>query len=137
MARFRAARQKKLNIGIEGADEVIELLEEMGVAASEILAQAAEAAGRIVLEDAKNRCPVDTGALKASLHIEPSKSKKPDIKQEVKVLPGKKEYYGTFVELGTSRQAAQPYLRPAVDENKDKIAAAVHQEIVKALGRIG
>ncbi len=136
MARFRAARQKKLNVGIEGADEVIELLEEMGAAASQILAQAAEVAGKIVLEDAKRRCPVDTGALKASLHIEQGKSKKPDIKQEVKILTGKKEYYGTFVELGTSRQAAKPFLRPAVDENKDKIAAAVNQEILRALGRM-
>ncbi len=108
----------------------------MGAAASEILAQAAEAGGQVVLEDAKNHCPVDTGALKASLHIEKGKSKKPDIKQEVKILPGKKEYYGTFVELGTTRQATQPYLRPAVDENKEQIATAVNQEILKALGRI-
>lgn len=136
MARFRGARQRRLNVGIEGADEVIQLLEEMGAAASAVLEQAAAAGGQIVLEDAKSRCPIDTGALKASLHMDKGKSKKPDIKQEVKISPGKQEYYGTFVELGTTRQAAQPYLRPAVDKNKEKIAKAVTQEIARALGRI-
>jgi len=51
-------------------------------------------------------------------------------------LPGKQEYYGTFVELGTKHQAAQPYLRPAVDENKQQIGMAVNQKILKALERI-
>jgi len=75
MARFRGVRQRKLNVGIEGADEVIKLLEEMGAAASDILEQAAEAGGLIVLENAKNDCPKDTGALKDSLHIEKGKSR--------------------------------------------------------------
>lgn len=136
MARFRGARQRKLHVAIEGADEVIKILENMGAAASDVLEQAAQAGGQIVLEDAKNRCSVNTGALKASLHIEKGKSKKPDVKQEVKISPGKQEYYGTFVELGTTRQAARPYLRPAVDKNKEKIAEAVTQEIARAIGRI-
>jgi hypothetical protein len=37
--------------------------------------------------------------------------------------------YGPYVELGTSRQGAQPYLRPAYDENK----AAALKEIADVL----
>ncbi|MEA1961277.1 MAG: HK97-gp10 family putative phage morphogenesis protein [Bacillota bacterium] len=136
MARVRRAKQRKVNVGIKGADKAIKLLEEMGAAASEVLEKATEAGGQIVLEDARTRCPEVTGALKASLHMEQAKSKKPEIKQEVKISPGKQEYYGTFVELGTTRQEAQPFLRPAVDKNKEQIGKAVNREILRALGRI-
>lgn len=136
MARFKAAKQRRLRVGIEGAAEVAKMLEELGEAASGILEQAAEAGGKVALDDAKRRCPIQTGALKASLHLEKGKTKKPEIKQEVKISPGKKEYYGTFVELGTSKQAAQPYMRPAIDENQTEIAKAINQEVLRAIGRI-
>lgn len=136
MSKFKSSRPRKIKSGIEGAEEVIKLLEDIGAAASEILEQSVEAGGRIALKDAKKRCPVDTGALQASLHIAKVKSNKPNIRQAVKISPGKQQYYGTFVELGTKGQAAQPYLRPAIDENKKQIANAINQEILKALGRI-
>lgn len=136
MAKFKAAKQKKLKTSIEGADEVIKMLQEMGQEASSILERAADAGGKIALNAAKNLCPVKTGALKASLYLQKSKTKKPEIKQEVKISPGKKEFYGTFVELGTSKQAAQPYMRPAIDENQGEIARTINQEVLKAIGRI-
>lgn len=37
----------------------------------------------------------------------------------------KKGYWGLFVELGTSKMAAHPFLRPAVQENKDKIVKMI------------
>ena len=134
--KFKSAKQRRLNTSIEGADEVIKMLKELGEAASGILERAAEAGGRVALDAAKAKCPVDTGALKRSLHIEKSKTKKPEIKQEVKISPGKNQYYGTFVELGTKRQAAKPYLRPAIDENQEQISKAVNQEVLRAIGRI-
>ncbi|MDW7651313.1 MAG: HK97 gp10 family phage protein [Bacillota bacterium] len=136
MAKFKAAKQRKLRVSIEGADEVAKLLEDLGEAAGSILEQAAEAGGKIALDDAKRRCPVDTGALKASLYLAKSKTRKPEIKREVKISPGKKEYYGTFVELGTANINPQPFMRPAIDENQDRIAKAINQKVLSALGRI-
>lgn len=136
MARFRAARRRGWTTQIEGAEEVIQLLNEIGDAASDVLAAAARAGGDIALEGAKRRCPVDEGDLKASLKMEKGKSKKPNIHQLVEIKPGKKEYYGTFVELGTKRQPAQPFMRPAVNENKARIGEAVSQAVLRALGRI-
>lgn len=136
MARFRSARRRGWNTQLEGAEEVIELLNQIGDAASDVLATAARAGGDIALTDARRRCPVDTGKLKASLHLEKGKSKKPRVHQIVEIKPGKKEYYGTFVELGTKRQPAQPFMRPAVNENKSRIGEAVNQAVLRALGRI-
>ena len=136
MAKFKAAKQRQLRVSIEGADEVAKLLEDLSEAAGSILEQAAEAGGKIALDDARRRCPVDTGALKASLHLAKSKTRKPEIKREVKISPGKKEYYGTFVELGTANINPQPFMRPAIDENQDRIAKAINQKVLSALGRI-
>jgi HK97 gp10 family phage protein len=133
MAKFKAAKQRKIKTSVEGLNDICKLLEDMGVEASNILQQAAEAGGRIALAAAKKRCPADTGALKESLYLENSKTKNPQIKQEIKIAPGKNEFYGTFVELGTSKQKAQPYMRPAVDENQHEIAKAINDEVIRAL----
>jgi HK97 gp10 family phage protein len=134
MARSYSARAKKVKAKVEGAEEIIKLLKEMGQNAENVLSQAAEAGGKIALSDAKRRCPVGkTGNLKSNLKLETGK--KTSTKAFVKVLPGKDEYYGTFVELGTKKQPAQPFLRPAVDENKEKISEKVTSELSRAVGK--
>ena len=127
------AKKQNYKVGIEGADEVVKMLADMGQSAEDVLEKAAEAGGKIALNDAKRRCPVKTIRLKNSLYLE--KLKKSQGKADVKVSIGKKEFYGVFVELGTGDTQAKPYLRPAVDENKDKISKAVNESILKAIGR--
>lgn len=59
---------------------------------------------------AKQRAPVATGALRASIHTEP---KGPLF---YRVTDGVE--YGVFQELGTHRMAAQPFMVPAVEEER-------------------
>lgn len=134
MARAYTARIKKLKAEVEGAEEVVKLLEEMGQKAGEVLAKAAEAGGRVALSEAKRRCSVKTGRLRASLTL--TQGKKTPTKANVRIEHGKKEYYGKFVELGTRKQPARPFMRPAVDENKQQISEAVTEEIGRAVGRV-
>lgn len=56
---------------------------------------------------AKAYCPVDTGRLRASIGI----TRHPNNVISV----GSNVEYAIFVETGTSRQRAQPYLKPALD----------------------
>lgn len=133
MARAYTARAKKLKVEVEGAEEVIKLLEEMGQNAGDVLVRAAEAGGRVALSEARRLCPVKTGRLRASLTL--TQGKKTPTKANVRIEHGKKEYYGKFVELGTKKQPAKPFLRPAVDENKKQISDAVTEEIGRAVGR--
>lgn len=44
-------------------------------------------------------------------------------------------YYGRFVELGTSRMAAKPFLRPAFAANVDKAIEAVRSRLEKIIER--
>ena len=74
--------------------------------------RATEAIGLYVEGEAKLLTPVDTGNLRSSI------SHKSD---DEKAVIGTNTDYSEFVEKGTSRQKAQPFLTPAAENNKDKI----------------
>lgn len=59
---------------------------------------------------AKRLCPVDTGRLRSSI----TEELRHDGDGLVEVV-GTDVEYAAFVELGTSRMRAQPYLRPAAE----------------------
>lgn len=71
---------------------------------------------------AKNRSPVDTGALKNSISVE-LQNRGGTIRGEV----GPTTSYAGFLEHGTSRMRAQPYLRPATDAVLPGYEAALRQ----------
>lgn len=72
---------------------------------------------------AKRACPVDTGNLRNSIaHAVES--------ADNAVYIGTNVEYAPYVELGTSRQKAQPFLRPAASEH----GAQYRQVLKKALG---
>ena len=68
----------------------------------------------VVQGAAKGYSPVDTGALRDSITYEMVSD------NEGKVGPSIE--YDIYVEMGTRKMAAQPYLRPAADNNRAKIA---------------
>lgn len=108
-------------------------LKAMESAASAVLMKGAKAGGEIALEDARQHCPVDTGALKASLAI--TENKATPLKADVKVDFDRKIKYGTHVELGSRGKTANPFLRNAVDNNLEQINLVVAETIAKAVGR--
>ena len=69
-----SAKQRKVKTTVEGADALVKDLKAMEEAAADALMAAAKAGGKIALEDAKRNCPVDTGALKQSLHLTEGKA---------------------------------------------------------------
>ena len=94
------------------------------------LLPALRAAALVVQNDAKRRAPFKTGTLKKSIHTEPRGSHAVSVGTDVP--------YAARIEFGfagtdsrgrTYNQAAQPYLRPALDENK----AEVEREFADAL----
>lgn len=95
--------------------------------------------GRIVQASAKRLCPVKTGQLRNSITVT-------DIPDEVGVEVGSNVEYAAYVEYGTGQQGdpsvphredwngmpPQPYLYPALDANKERIA----NEVKKAIRRV-
>ncbi len=81
---------------------------------------------------AKRRTPVDEGNLRAHVSHDVDTRKK---EAKIGVLSGHSNKAGSkyagYVEFGTSRQAAQPYIRPTVDDMKKNADEIVTRHIRK------
>lgn len=80
-----------------------------------------EAGARIAETHAKLVAPVDTGFLRNSIQV--------DSVTPVEAIIAPHTEYAEFVEFGTSRQAAQPYMRPALDEHEREILGAIEATV--------
>lgn len=73
-------------------------------------------AARSIEKTAKSTVAVDTGNLRASIHVE-----KPGQLQRI-VADGTE--YGVFVEYGTTKARRQPWLTPAVEAERPRLQKA-------------
>ena len=85
------------------------------------------AAALIVEGDATLRAAVDTGNLRSSITHKVVSDEEAHIGTNVDYAP--------YVERGTSKMAAQPFLRPALDNNKSRIEKMIGDVIGKAVKR--
>ncbi len=90
--------------------------------------KALTAAALIVEGDATLLSPVETGYLKGSISHE--------VVSEQEVRIGSSVEYAPHVEYGTSKMAAQPFLRPAFDKNKDGVEQLIGEHFKKALDEV-
>ncbi|MCD8391211.1 MAG: HK97 gp10 family phage protein [Firmicutes bacterium] len=95
--------------------------EDGGITAEVDFTEALRAAAGVVEERARELCPVDTGYLKSSISSS---------------VDGGAAYvsagapYAAYVEFGTSKAAAQPFLVPALLNNAGEIAEAFAKGMV-------
>ena len=74
----------------------------------------------VILDYAQANCPVDTGFLRESGYIRV---------QSNYVEIGFDAPYASYVEYGTSKMEAQPFLRPALDESEEDALNAIVDSI--------
>lgn len=82
-------------------------------------AQALEVIGGMAETYAKLLCPVDTGRLRNSITHQ--------MQGNTAVIIGTNVEYAPYVELGTRRMKAQPYIKPAVEEHADDYKRILQQ----------
>jgi|SRR5690349_18198213 HK97 gp10 family phage protein len=78
-----------------------------------------------LVETSKSRAPVVTGALRNSIQVGEASPTSATVEAEV-------EYAG-FVEFGTSRMSAEPYLRPGIPEAARVVADTAVKLIQQAV----
>jgi len=112
-----------------------------------------------VLESARERVPVDTGRLKESLRLKAGFNKKTgnlyaivglvkinarkrarirDLKIQRKLSQTAIEtdaFYAIFLERGTERMRARPFMTPAFDEHKSRVGAEYRDDATRRLQR--
>jgi HK97 gp10 family phage protein len=74
----------------------------------------------VIAIQAENNCPVDTGFLRSTVFVQESG-------EEVQI--GFEAPYASYVEFGTYKMAAQPYLRPAFDEVELEALKAIVESV--------
>lgn len=123
-----------------------------------VLTGATRAAAQVIADEAKRRVPVRTGLLKKSIGT--AKAKKKDTKSgqikfyvitktkvatnsKVKLADGRSgkmkikqfSFYAHMVEFGTSKMAAKPYMRPAMQSAGPKSVLAFQAYALKRADR--
>lgn len=79
--------------------------------------------GKAAVGHATDRVPVRTGNLKSSIAYD---------SDDEQVIIGSDVYYASYVELGTSKMRAQPYLRPAIQDHGDEYRAIIEKHLRNA-----
>lgn len=88
----------------------------------ETIMRALEKIGLVAEGYAKRLCPVDTGRLRNSItHTIDG--------DEMAAYIGTNVEYGPAVELGTSKQKAQPFLTPAASDHGDEYRGILESEL--------
>lgn len=151
----------KAGVEVTGLSDLQAQLENLSAnLAAKTLARAALKAFKPVLESAKALVPVDTGLLRDSIRVKVVKPENPNATavavglriargkgaraSEVKGLRGSARkaawrksasWRWHFVELGTSSQAARPFLRPALNGNAHQVISLLRTELAAEISR--
>ena len=111
-----------ISMTVRGSDQLRRNLQRLGGAERrQAQADGLEAGARVVETHAKLKAPVDTGFLRNSIQV--------DSVTAIEAVIAPHTDYAEFVEMGTSRMAARPYMRPAIDEHESEILDAVERTV--------
>ncbi|MHC6181008.1 HK97-gp10 family putative phage morphogenesis protein [Clostridium sp. JNZ X4-2] len=124
-------------IVLKGVDEILDKLSRMGSNITRLENKALKNAAEPVLEDAKvtNAFNDRSGRLREGLKISGVK-KKEGVKYilvGVDKSDNSKIFYGKFLEFGTSKISARPFLQPAYEKNREEIQKTIAETLKKGL----
>jgi HK97 gp10 family phage protein len=115
-----------MTMEIKGANEVIANLSHFSDGVSKKLVVACQMSQAQVVSFARLLCPVRTGNLRNSIQPGAVEISDTEVSADVEA----RMEYASFVEYGTRRMRAQPYLTPALLSNIPKF----RENVQKALG---
>lgn len=122
-----------VTVKIEGLEDFARTMKSLGLSVEKELSEIIENAAQIVVDSAKAKVPVDTGELRDS--IGNNKAEIKDHAAECIVGVDKEALHAHFIEFGTSKSAAQPFMRPAVKESKPAVDHQVSKDLRAILER--
>jgi len=116
--------KKTSAVYLEGFDELDAALKEVGNRTTGLLLkQAVQVGAQPIVDEAKRLAPKRTGALAESIQQQDGKMQQG--RANIDVSYGRKRWYGGLIERGTSKMAAKPYLRPALEAKAQEATDAI------------
>lgn len=119
-----------LSVQIRGAESLRDRMRLLRPRVRRATAAALEESGQALENGMKSLAPVDTGRLRDSIRTEIEGT-------TVTAGPGREVDYAIFVEFGTSRAPAQPYVRPVAQAEKLLFPVRVRQHLDAELRKAG
>lgn len=124
-------------------------LDNLTKAAEEAARPAAQAGAEVFYQEVKQRVPVSAkphksgkktyspGTLRKAIYQAFADKESGDGKAMYRISWNKSHaFYGRFVEFGTSKMAAKPFLRPAYDAARAKAVKAVQERMAAELKKV-
>jgi HK97 gp10 family phage protein len=124
-------------------------LDSLTKAAEEAARPAAQAGAEVFYQEVKQRVPVSAaphksgkktynpGTLRKAIYQAFAEKESGDGKAMYRISWNKSAaFYGRFVEFGTSKMAAKPFLRPAYDAARAKAVKAVQERMAAELKKV-
>ena len=126
-------------VRVKGGDRLRSTLRRFPDALTKELKGVIAAGAELVRDEARDRVPVDTGELKAALLAKPSKDglsakdgyspKRSGFKRAWKQAGWRFH----FIEFGTKKTPARPFLRPAFRTHRNSIVKNIERAVMKTL----
>lgn len=111
-----------IQIEIKGLDRLIQVLDEAIVRFEKEATEGLNAIAYKLESNMRHKVPVRTGALRDSITVE----ERGRLEALISLL-----YYGFFVEYGTSKMAAKPFIRPSFEAIKNDVSNLVWKHVGK------
>ncbi|MCT4543489.1 MAG: HK97 gp10 family phage protein [Vallitalea sp.] len=113
---------------LNGMEDILSKLEQMGKNVDNIKEKALKKAGEVFAEEIRNNVPVDTGNLKDNIGVGELEE------GSVKVGATKDAFYLKFLELGTKNITPNPVMTRAYETKKNEAKKVIEQELKRELG---
>jgi HK97 gp10 family phage protein len=124
-----------MNFEVKGFRELKRKLDTLPVnVARRVLPKASQEGAKVLRREARRRAPRREGTLRRGLSYM-RKKRMPKTAASYIVGLTRKAFYGMFIEFGTKHIPAKPFLRPALDEEKDKIINAMREKLRAGIER--
>ncbi len=117
---------------LEGLSDLVAAVEKLGLQGGRIENKALRAAGELVRAAIAGEAPQRSGTLKGS--IKASGVRIRGGMKQVAVGPDEKGWYGKFVEFGTVKRKANPFMARGYESSKEKAVEQIKEELRKGLG---
>ena len=123
----------RAKISTKGFEEYLEKLASIGADVDESIQRALIAGAEVAVEGMRRRVPKDTHNLEKHIQATEVKQNGNFSFVEIGVLNADDETarYGNAQEYGTSSMPAQPYIRPTIAEDREKIRRAMKESLIE------
>ena len=119
-------------VELDGLEDLINAVQRLGNEGRKIENKALKEAGAVMQEAIQNVTLVRTGKLKNSITVSGVRTQ--DGVKYVAVGPSKDVYWGKFVEFGTVKMRAKPFMAPGYENGKEQATATIKEELRRGLG---